>query len=86
MLHECRVTHVLWAIWDVEFDGVFIFFKLGPRKCLCQIKLGQIRSDFKTQKFSYNVMPILSSFASGSQKCYLFSRASIKSARDCISN
>ena len=51
MLHECRVTHVLWVIRDVEFDGGIHFFKFGLRKCQCQVTLGQIRSDFKIQNF-----------------------------------
>ena len=28
MLHECRVTHVLWVICDVEFDGIVLFLKV----------------------------------------------------------
>ena len=29
MLHECRVTHVLWVIRDVEFDGGIHFLSLA---------------------------------------------------------
>ena len=40
-----------------------------------KIMIGQIRSDyakFPTAKFTYKNMPILFSFVSGLQKCYLF--------------
>ena len=52
ILHECHVTHVLWVIWDAEFDSGFIF-KCELRKGQCQIKLGQIRSFFSNSKVSY---------------------------------
>ena len=29
MLHECRVTHVVWVIWDVEFDSGIHFLSLA---------------------------------------------------------
>ena len=52
MMHESHATHVLWVIWDVEFDGD-THFKFDRRKgmYLRQAKLGQIRSDFHSQKF-----------------------------------
>ena len=28
MLYDCRVTHVLWVIWDVEFDDGILFLSL----------------------------------------------------------
>ena len=42
MLHECCATHVVWVIWEAEFDGDIIS-KLYSRKRQCQVKLGQIR-------------------------------------------
>ena len=46
-LHECRETHVLWAIWDTEFDGD-IRFLIWPEEGQChdKFKLGQM-SKFK---------------------------------------
>ena len=29
ILHECRMTHVLWVICDVEFDGSIPFLSLA---------------------------------------------------------
>ena len=51
MPHECRVTHVLWVIWDEEFDGGIHFLKFGLRNCQCQVIPVQIRSDLKIQNF-----------------------------------
>ena len=28
MLQQCRATHILWVIWNVEFDSGIHFFKL----------------------------------------------------------
>ena len=50
MLFKCRATHVLWVIWDAEFDGD-THFKFDPRKVQLQVKLGQIWSNFKFQNF-----------------------------------
>ena len=41
MLRECRATRVLWAIWDLEFDGG-IHLLFGSREGQCQEKLCQI--------------------------------------------
>ena len=49
MLFQCRATHVLWVIWDAEFDGS-IDFKFDHRKDKVQVKLGKIRSNSKIQK------------------------------------
>ena len=51
MLSKCRVTHVLWVIWDAEFDGDIHFLKFGPRKGQLKVKLGQNRANFKIQIF-----------------------------------
>ena len=32
MLLECRATHVLWVIWDVEFDGGIFYLTRGKVK------------------------------------------------------
>ena len=50
MLHECHVTHVLWVIWDTEFDDN-IHSKFDPRKGQYQVKLGQIRWNIQIQNF-----------------------------------
>ena len=42
MLHECRVTNVLWVIWDVEFDGDIHFFYVWPQEMSMS---SQIRSN-----------------------------------------
>ena len=42
MLRECRVTHALSVIWEVEFDGG-IYFSVDPMKVEYQAKLGQIQ-------------------------------------------
>ena len=49
MMHECRATHVLWVVWDAEFDGV-IHFMFGLRKSQCRAKLSQ-----KGQIFKFNI-------------------------------
>ena len=56
MLHRSRVTHVLCAIWDVEFDGD-IHFKFDLRKRQCQVKLGQIfQFKISFQKYTYLIL------------------------------
>ena len=50
MSFKCRATHVLWVIWDEQFM-VTLIFKFDPRKCQVQVKLGQIRSNFKIKHF-----------------------------------
>ena len=33
MGHECRVTYVLWVIWDVDFgDGYYFLFDMKKGK------------------------------------------------------
>ena len=39
--HEYRVTHVLWVIWDVEFDGDTQFY-IGPKVRSSSGQKGQI--------------------------------------------
>ena len=42
LLHECRATHVLWVILDVEFDdGIHFFFDPSKGQGQCQVKEGQ---------------------------------------------
>ena len=58
MLRECRVTHGLWAIWDVKYDdGTYFLF--DSSKCQLQVKLGQ---SLKFNIFSQNmsISPTLS--------------------------
>ena len=54
MLFKCRVTHVLWVIWDAEFAGD-IPFKFDPKKGQLQVKQGQIMSNVKIQNFPTKV-------------------------------
>ena len=53
MLLKCRATHVLW----VMFYGTIVtfIFKFDPRKGQLQVKLGQIRSNFKIQNFLFKI-------------------------------
>ena len=46
----CRATHVLFVIYDAEFDGD-THFEIYPRIGQLQVKLGQICSNFKIQNF-----------------------------------
>ena len=48
MLHDCHATHVLWVIWDAEYDGG-IHFRFDARKDQYKVKLGPIRSNFQNQ-------------------------------------
>ena len=53
--HECRVTHVLWVIWHVEFD-VDTHYYIRP-------KVRSKRSNFENQDFllkTYLSCPLLS--------------------------
>ena len=50
MLFRYLATHVLWVIWDAEFDGG-IHFYISPRKGQVQVKPGQIRSNSQIQNF-----------------------------------
>ena len=48
MLHECCATHVLWVL-GAQNSMVTSIFEFGLRKGQCQVKLGQIRSNFQIQ-------------------------------------
>ena len=57
--NEYRVTHVLWVIWSVEFDGD-THFHIWPK---VRSSSGQRRSNFETQKFLFKTClscPVLS--------------------------
>ena len=56
LLYECRVTHAVWVIWDVEGNGDIRFFISDPGRGQCQVKSGQILK-FKNyfQKHAYPV-------------------------------
>ena len=47
--HECRVTHDLWVIWDVELDGNTHFY-IWPK---VRSSSGQKRPNFETQTFLF---------------------------------
>ena len=84
MLFKCRSTHVLWLIWDVEFNGDTLFFNLTQGK----VKPGQTGPDYveiQNSKFRYKNMPNLCRCFSGFQKCHPFLCATIINVKDCIS-
>ena len=83
MLHECRATHLWRVILDAEIDGGILFQVLPDERSMS----GQTRPNkvkFSNPTFSYKNMPILSSFVSGFQNCYLFLRTTIINAKKCI--
>ena len=51
ILHECRVTHVLYVIWEVEFDGDTHFYIQG------HVKARSKRLNFETQIFILKTKP-----------------------------
>ena len=61
----------IWGMWE-RFKAMARGNILGIWKGQFLVKLGQIRSNFKISKFSFQNMPILSSFVSGLKKCHLF--------------
>ena len=72
------MTHVLWVIRHVEFDGdtnFYIWHKVRASS-------GQKRSNFENHFLN---MPILSSFVSGFQKCHLFCRTVIRNSKNLVS-
>ena len=78
------VRHMFNGFFGTQKTMVKSISKFEPRKGQVQVKLGQIRSNFKIQNFFKN-MPILSSFVTGFQKCDLFLRTSNRNAKNCIS-
>ena len=83
MLFKCRVTHVLWVIWDAEFDGdiyVLILARGNVKFRSNYVKLGHI-SNLKI--FLQNA-PILCSFTSVYQKYHLFLSTTNTNATNCI--
>ena len=56
MLYWCHVTHVLW-VFRTHNSMVTLFSEFGPRKGQCQVKLGQIRSNFLNQFFLIKACP-----------------------------
>ena len=41
MLHEFYVTHILWVIWEVEYE-CGIYFLICQEETSSQVKFGQI--------------------------------------------
>ena len=79
----CRETHVLWVIWDAEFDGYIHFFNLTEERSTSgQTRSNQVR--LPNSKFSYKNIPKLCSFVSGFQKCHLFLCMTIINAKNCF--
>ena len=63
MLFKCRGTHVLWVIWDPEFDGD-IHFEIWPKERSISRQTSSNKVKFQNSKFSYKNIPILSIFVS----------------------
>ena len=51
MLHKCRATHVLYGSFGTQKTMVTFISEIDRRKGQFKVKLGQIRSNFKTQNF-----------------------------------
>ena len=68
MLHKCRSTQVLRVIWDVEFDGVILFF--NSRKG--QDRVNVVGRPFQNVKVSYENMAIMFSIVSGLKNVIYF--------------
>ena len=67
MLHECHATHVS-LVFGAQNSMVTIIFEFGLRIGQCQVKLGQIRSNFQIQNFLAKIClnyPVLSRFFYG---------------------
>ena len=75
-----RVTHVLWAIWDLEFGGDTHFHIWRKVRSTS----GQKRSNFETQHFllkTYLSCPVLSK----DSKNHLFCRMTIRISKKWVS-
>ena len=82
MLHECRAKHVLWIIWDAEFDGG-IHFKVWTeeRSTSVQTRSNEVKC---SNSFFYQKTSVLSSFISAFQKRTKISRITITNAKNFI--
>ena len=83
ILHEYRATYVLQVIWEAKFNSD-IHFIIGREEMSIS---GQTRSkEVKfTNSFFYQHKPILCSFVSEFQKCYLFLRTTNSNVKNFIS-
>ena len=70
MLHEFRVAHVFWVIWDTEFDGGMHFFL--PEERLMSGRIMQNQEKCYTSKLSLKNKPILPNCTSDLLKCFFF--------------
>ena len=83
MLLKCCATHVLPVIWDAEFDGD-THFKFDARKGQLQLKLGQIRSDFKIQNVRTKICLPCADFPQDFKKCHLFLCTTVRNAKNAF--
>ena len=81
MLFKCRGTHVLWVIWDPEFNSD-IHFEIWPKERSISRQTSSNNVKFQNSKMSYKNITILSIFISTFQKkCHLFLCTTIKNAQ-----
>ena len=82
MLHVCRAAHVLWVIWNAEYDGG-IHLRLDLRKGQYKVKLGQKSSNFHNQNCHLKTClscPVLSQ----DSRNVIFLRTAIRNVKNCI--
>ena len=72
ILDECRATHVLWVLWDIELDGLRLFYLTRGK---VKARSNEVR--FENSKFSFKSIPLLSNSVSGFQKYNLSLRTII---------
>ena len=81
MLHECRASHVLWVIWDIEVDGG-IHFLFKPREGQAQ---GQIRLNFKIQKLLTKTCASCLVLPPNSRDVIYFYVRQMENVKNCVS-
>ena len=72
------------SLWT-QNSMVAFFFKFDLRKGQMQVKLGQIRSNFKIQKILIKTYLICYDLSQNSKKCLLFLCTKIRITKHCIS-
>ena len=80
MLHECRTTHPLLVIWDLEWEMATFVFTFDMGKCQENVKSGQI----SISKIFCQKMSILSTFISEFHRWD--SRGVIKKKRESVNS
>ena len=75
------MTHILWVIWSLEFDGNTHFHMWSKVRS----SSGQKRSNFETHNFLFKTFLSCLVLSHDSIKCYLFWLATIRNANNCAS-